>query len=105
MASQSPQRFLHLTFLLRGAMQQGSGIMFNRLESKHQFMIGSMMYPMIQTRPDICFAITVLSRYNQNPNFKHIVAAKRVLRYLKGTITHDITYGASDGLVGFTDAD
>ena len=72
---------------------------------EYQSMIGSIMYPMIQTRPDICFAVTILSRYNQNPNPKHIAAAKRVIRYLKGTLDYGITYGTSNGLVGYTDAD
>lgn len=72
---------------------------------EYQSMVGSMMYSMVQTRPDIYFAITILSRYNQNPNSKHIAAVKCVLRYLKGTVDHDITYGTANGLEGFTDAD
>ena len=72
---------------------------------EYQSMVGSIMYAMIQTRPDICFAVTILSRYNQNPNSKHIAAVKRVIRYLKGTLTHGITYGTDDGLLGYTDAD
>ena len=47
----------------------------------------------------------MLSRYNQNPNITHIQAAKRVIRYLKGTLDYDISYDTSDGLKGFTDAD
>ena len=72
---------------------------------EYQSMMGSMMYAMIQTRSDICFAITILSRYNQNSNSKHIAAVKRVLRYLKDTIDHDITYGTVNGLEGFIDTD
>ena len=49
------------------------------------------MYSMIQTRPDVCYTVTVLSRFNQNPNAKHMAAAKRVLRYLKGTLDHGFT--------------
>ena len=71
----------------------------------YQSMVGSVMYAMIQTRPDICFAVTILSRFNRNPNAKHIAAIKRVLRYLKGTLDYGITYGTSSGLEGFTDAD
>ena len=68
-------------------------------------MIGSLMYPMIQTRPDICYAVTILSRYNHNPNAKHIAAVKRVIRYLKGTLNYGITYGSDSTLTGYTDAD
>ena len=72
---------------------------------EYQSMIGSLMYSMVQTCPDICFAVTILLRYNQNPNSKHIAAAKRVIRYLKGTLDYGITYGTAEGLVGYTDAD
>ena len=72
---------------------------------EYQSMVKSMMYVMIQTRSDICFVITILSRYNQNSNFKHIAAVKRVLRYLKGIIDHDIIYGTVNGLERFIDAD
>ena len=63
------------------------------------------MYATIETRADIGFAVTTLSRFNQNPMSKHIAAAKRVLRYLKGTIDYGITYGLEEGLRGYTDAD
>lgn len=72
---------------------------------EYQSLIGSVMYPMVQTRADICFAVTILSRFNQNPNAKHYSAAKRVLRYLKGTLDYGITYGIDDDLIGYTDAD
>lgn len=72
---------------------------------EYQSMIGSIMYPMVQTRPDICYAVIMLSRYNQNLNATHIKVAKRVIRYLKGTLDHGVFYGTSDGLEGFTDAD
>jgi len=69
------------------------------------------MYPIVQTRPDIYFTVIVLSRFNQNPNTKHLTIAKRVLRYLRGTLEYGLTYGRSNGnshghdLTGFTDAD
>lgn len=60
---------------------------------------------MIQTRPDICFAVTILSRYNHNPNSKYIAAVKRVIRYLKGILTYGITYKTANALEGYTDTD
>ena len=72
----------------------------------YQSMIGSLMYAMIETRPDIAFSVSVLSRFSQNPNETHMKAAKRVLRYLKGTKHLGITYGTGhDVLIGYTDAD
>ena len=68
-------------------------------------MVGSLMYPMIQTRPDICYTVTILSRYNYNPNAKYIAIVKRVIRYLKGTLNYGITYGTNSSLTGYTDAD
>jgi len=78
----------------------------------YQSMIGSIMYCMIETRPDIAYATSVLSRFLSNPGPKHHEAAKRVLRYLKGTANHGITYGRgkldsmnNSDLLVYTDAD
>ena len=70
---------------------------------EYQSIIESVIYSIIQTRPDICYAVTMLSRYNQNPNATHIQAAKRVIRYLKGILDYNVFYNTSDGLEGFTD--
>ena len=48
-------------------------------------IIGSLMY-LTNTRPDICFAMNTLSQYLVQPRWVHLVAAKHVMRYLKGTI-------------------
>ncbi|KAL0386676.1 UNVERIFIED_CONTAM: Retrovirus-related Pol polyprotein from transposon TNT 1-94 [Sesamum latifolium] len=40
---------------------------------------------MMCTRPDLCFAVGMVSRYQSNPGADHWVAVKRILRYLKGT--------------------
>ena len=42
-------------------------------------MIGSEMYLAVQTRPDIAYAVSVLSRFLSNPSPQHISAARRVL--------------------------
>ena len=46
-------------------------------------VIGSLMYAMMCTRPDICYAVGLVSRYQSNPDQKHWMAIKRILRYLK----------------------
>ena len=48
-------------------------------------MIGSLTYAMTATLPDIAYAIGVLSQYNHDPSNEHMVALKRVFRYLNGT--------------------
>ena len=52
-------------------------------------MIGSLMY-LTNTWPDICFAVNTLSQYMVDPRQVHLVAAKHVLRYLKGTIDYGL---------------
>ena len=48
-------------------------------------MIGSLMY-LTNTRPDILFAVNTLSQYLTDLRSVHLIAAKHILRYLKGTI-------------------
>ena len=47
--------------------------------------VGSLMYAMLCTRPDICFAVGLVSRYQSNPVTAHWQAVKRIMRYLRGT--------------------
>lgn len=59
------------------------------------------------SRPDICFAVGSLSRYNANHGEMHWAAVKHVLRYLKGTIDMRLTF-RSDGnneMTGYCDSD
>jgi hypothetical protein len=59
----------------------------------YQSMIGSLMYAMTATRPDIAYAIGVLSRYNHDPSNEHMVALKRVFRDLNGTKDWRLRFG------------
>ncbi|KAL6420407.1 hypothetical protein ACFW04_014533 [Cataglyphis niger] len=72
----------------------------------YQSLLGSLMYLAVSTRPDIFYAISILSQFNTNPGKAHWSAAKRVLRYLKGTINYSLVYTKSEiPLIGFVDAD
>ncbi|KAI1003570.1 Retrovirus-related Pol polyprotein from transposon TNT 1-94 [Podosphaera aphanis] len=51
----------------------------------YQSIIGSLMYACMGTRPDLAHTVTLLSQFSSCPNQIHLAAAKRVLRYLKGT--------------------
>jgi transposase InsO family protein len=75
-------------------------------EAKARFAtaIGSLMYLMVGTRPDIAFALGTLSRFTSQPQSHHQVALQRLLRYVKATQYHRITY-RSGQLIGYTDAD
>ena len=68
--------------------------------------IGSLMYAMVCTRPDIAHAVGVVSRYMSNPGKQHWEAVKWILRYLRGTADYALCFKKSDlGLEGFVDAD
>ena len=54
--------------------------------------IGSLMYVMNYTRPDIAYAVSKLSRYTSNPGPDHWKAIVRVLRYLKYTQNYGLHY-------------
>jgi hypothetical protein len=52
-------------------------------------LIGSLMY-LVNTRPDICFAVNTLSQCMIGPQRIHWIASKHVLRDLKGTMHYSI---------------
>lgn len=53
---------------------------------KYCEVVGSLIYLMTSTRPDLSFVVSKLSQYLSEPKQQHWVAAKHVLRYLKGTV-------------------
>ncbi|CAM8928284.1 unnamed protein product [Rhodiola kirilowii] len=68
-------------------------------------VIGSLMYVMTSTRPDIAFAVGKLSRYTSNPSKDHWQAVHRVLRYLKGTMNLGLVYSEFPSVIeGYSDA-
>jgi hypothetical protein len=48
-------------------------------------LISSLMYAAVSPRPDIVYAVNRLASFIANPTLSHWKAAKRVMRYLKGT--------------------
>jgi hypothetical protein len=69
-------------------------------------IIGSLMY-LTNTRPNICFTVNTLSQFLVEPKHVHLVAAKHVMRYLKGIIDYGLSYDGDHDftLSGYTDAD
>ena len=64
------------------------------------------MYAMLGTRPDLAYAVSVVSRYASRPNNSHWQAVKRIFRYIKGTLDLELTFqGSLRALEGYTDAD
>jgi hypothetical protein len=67
--------------------------------------VGSIMYLMVCTRPDIAHAVSVVSRYLSCPGRVHWEAVKWILRYLKGTANVHLEFGRSDAnLMGYVDS-
>ena len=77
------------------------------LNKPYAELIGSLMYAQVCTRPDLSYAVGILSRFQSNPGIEHWTAGKKILRYLQGTKNHFLVYRRVKQLevVGFTDAD
>ena len=73
---------------------------------RYQRMVGKLIY-LAHTRPDIAYAVGVVSRFMHRPHVQHMDAVHRILRYLKGCPGKGILYQKNDhlNLVVYTDAD
>lgn len=69
--------------------------------------VGSLMYATVCTRPDLAFAVSVISRYMVNPGKEHWQAVKRIFKYLRGTFDIDHCYGNDTQclVAGYSDSD
>lgn len=69
-------------------------------------LVGSLRY-LTCTRPDILYAVGIISRFMESPTTSHLKTAKRILRYLKGTLDYGMLYSSSKDfkLVGYSDSD
>ena len=68
--------------------------------------VGSLMYAMLCTRPDICFAVDMVSRYQLDPGEEHWIAVKHIFKYLRRTRDYMLVF-QDESLVpiGYTDSD
>ncbi|XP_073816655.1 ecdysteroid phosphate phosphatase isoform X1 [Musca autumnalis] len=74
--------------------------------NKYQSLIGALNYLSVYSRPDITHIVSKLAQFNSHPEKEHFIAAKHVLRYLKGKPKGTLTYDKNNnGLVLYTDAD
>jgi hypothetical protein len=69
-------------------------------------IIGSLMY-LTNTMPNICFVVNTLSQFLVEPRRVHLVVAKHVMRYLKGTLDFGLSYNGDHDfrLSGYIDSD
>ena len=93
---------------LEGLTKKGTEL--NPREDEYRRIVGSLMYLMIATRPDLANSVGIVSRYLSNPSEEHLTAAKRILRYVEGTKDYALTLGNADDqasfdIYGYADAD
>ncbi|XP_074377089.1 secreted RxLR effector protein 161-like [Apium graveolens] len=70
-------------------------------------LVGGLRY-LVHTRPDIAFVVGVISRHMERPTIIHLNAAKRILRYIQGTLNLGLVYtkdGGNNVLTGYSDSD
>ena len=85
-------------------MKEGDGRTVDVTYFKQIF--GSLRY-LTCTRPDICYAVGLVSQYMESPRQVHLQAVKRIMRYIKSTTTFDLFYSSSKKIeiVGYLDSD
>jgi Reverse transcriptase (RNA-dependent DNA polymerase) len=77
-----------------------------KLCTKYQQVIGSLLYLMLGTRPDITFAVTKMAQFAANPSEEHLTKALYICKYLAGTTDYSLQYGLKqEGLYAYADAD
>jgi hypothetical protein len=91
-------------------LTKGGGTPLDPATSRYAELVGALLYLASCTRPDISYAVGVLSRFMGAPTKEHWTAAQQVLRYVAGTAEMGLRYGGADGasalsLTGFADAD
>jgi len=76
------------------------------IEHPYREACGSVLWPAIISRPDVSFAIGLLTQFMQNPSEEHWKAIRRVIKYLHTTKNLWLTFGGPNAqILGFTDAD
>ncbi|KAG8472152.1 hypothetical protein CXB51_036605 [Gossypium anomalum] len=73
--------------------------------TEYRSLAGALQY-VVLTRPDIAYAVNRVCQFMHAPTTVHVVALKRILRYLRGTLSHGLMFCRSDrlSLVGYADA-
>jgi len=72
----------------------------------YRSIVGSLRY-LVHTRPDIAFAVGMVSRFMEAPTTEHWSTVKHLLRYISGTRSHSCVYRRGEGaleLIGYSDA-
>ncbi|XP_072146532.1 secreted RxLR effector protein 161-like [Setaria viridis] len=74
----------------------------------YRSIVGSLRY-LVNTRPDLAFAVGYVSRFLEEPSEDHLVAVKHILRYVEGTKNWGLWFGRKKEkkahVTGFSDSD
>ena len=62
----------------------------------YALVVGSLMYAMLCTRPNICYAVQIVNRYQSNPRLDNWTTVKIILKYLRRMREYMLVYGAKD---------
>jgi hypothetical protein len=77
-------------------------------KTKYRSIVRSLRY-LVNTRPDIAYAVGIVIRYMEEPRASHWDAVKQILKYLAGTVNYGCVYKRNvtteSRLVGFSDSD
>lgn len=75
--------------------------------TQYKSVVGGLRY-LVLTRPDIAYSVGIISRFMERPTEIHMAAAKRIIRYVNGTLDYGLIYSKGDGnylLSGYSDSD
>ena len=74
--------------------------------SLYRSMIGSLLY-LIASKPNISYSMGMCARYQANPKESHMIALKRIIKYVKTTTNFGVWYSkdTNDVLAGYSDTD
>ena len=77
------------------------------LQSQYQSVIGSLLYIMLGTRPDLAFAVIRMSQFCANPSQEHLSRALYIVRYLGSTKNLALRFNGANhnGFLEYTDSD
>ncbi|XP_038896700.1 uncharacterized mitochondrial protein AtMg00810-like [Benincasa hispida] len=83
---------------------KNEGIPVNK--ERYQWLVGKLIY-LSHTRPDISYAVSIVSQFMQAPCEDHMIAVERIFRYLKGTPGKGLMFRKTDkrSVEAYTDSD
>jgi Reverse transcriptase (RNA-dependent DNA polymerase) len=86
---------------------ENKGTVNSVTRQKFQTVIGSLLYLMLGTRPDIAYAVIKMSQFSANPSEDHLNRVIYIMHYLAGTQDYKLIYDGSQskGLIAYTDSD